>query len=57
MSASEEDKEPSEKEIAKRADAGLRALLKMPPKPHSEIAGKSKSKKAVQRKKRTKNDD
>ena len=34
----------SEKEIAKRADAGLKALLKMPPKPHAEIAGKSKKK-------------
>jgi hypothetical protein len=34
----------SDKEIAKRADAGLRALLKMPPKPHAEIAGEKKPK-------------
>ena len=29
----------SEAEIAKRRDAGLRNLLKMPPKPHAEVVG------------------
>ena len=34
----------SEKGIAKRRDEGLRRLLKTPPKPHAEIAGKRKPK-------------
>ena len=38
------EKDVTDKEIAKRSDAGLLALLKMPPKPHAEIAGKTKKK-------------
>jgi hypothetical protein len=38
----EGDEELSDAEIAKRRDEGLLRLLKMKPKPHSEIAGKKK---------------
>jgi len=38
----ESKKELTEKEIAKRRDETLKRMLKTPPKPHSEIAGKTK---------------
>jgi hypothetical protein len=31
----------TDEEVAKRRDAGLKRLLKTPPKPHAEVAGKS----------------
>ena len=42
-----------DKEIAKRRDAVLKRMLKMPPKPHAEVSGKTK-KKSNRKKKSTK---
>ncbi len=47
MAKPQKDKELTEKEIAKRRDEGLRALLKMPPKPHAELVDKRKKKKSI----------
>jgi len=47
-------KDLSAKKIARRRDAGLKALLKMPPKPHSKVAGnrgKKRSTESLQHKK------
>ena len=38
------DQELPDEEIARRRDAGLRNLLRSPPKPHDEIVGKPKPK-------------
>jgi len=34
----------TDEEVAKRRDRGLRNLLKTPPKPHAEVAGKDDKK-------------
>ena len=49
-----QDEELIEEEIAKRRDAGLLKLLRMPPKPHDEITGKRKFKKPTGKKKSAK---
>jgi hypothetical protein len=42
MTSSNQNDQDSPEEIARRRDAGLLRALKMPPKPHSEMVGKSK---------------
>lgn len=53
----ENEKEPTEKEIAKRRDDILKRMHKMPPKPHKDIKGESKKKATGKRRGKTAKED
>ena len=50
MPNDKDESKRDEKEIARRRDAALLRALKMPPKPHSKVAGDSKKKPKAKKK-------